>query len=252
MPELRAAYSRLRQRRHHRPASSSLVPIVLPLRASPWVAARPTSFRRRTWSHHSSSDSSPPAAASSRSPRAPEFDPRSCELGQALAFDKILSGNRDISCMTCHLPAFATGDGKSLVGRSGRNRPRAPRANRPNGELHPSKRAAALQPVRDAASLLGRSRSASTRTDSFHTPAGAQITPAMTSGLRVRTRSRRSDCSPSPTAPRCAPVAATSSADHRRRRPHRHLGRAHAAPRRDPGVSRDCSRRRIPARSSRT
>ena len=35
-------------------------------------------------------------------------------LGQALAFDKILSGNKDISCMTCHLPGFATGDGRSL------------------------------------------------------------------------------------------------------------------------------------------
>jgi cytochrome c peroxidase len=36
------------------------------------------------------------------------------QLGQALAFDKILSGNRDISCMTCHLPAFGTGDARSL------------------------------------------------------------------------------------------------------------------------------------------
>jgi cytochrome c peroxidase len=35
-------------------------------------------------------------------------------LGQALAFDKVLSGNKDISCMTCHLPGFATGDGRSL------------------------------------------------------------------------------------------------------------------------------------------
>ncbi|WP_419166731.1 cytochrome-c peroxidase [Candidatus Palauibacter sp.] len=41
-------------------------------------------------------------------------------LGRALAFDKILSGNRDVSCMTCHLPTFATGDGKSLpVGQGG-------------------------------------------------------------------------------------------------------------------------------------
>src|SRR4051812_40802800 len=32
------------------------------------------------------------------------------KLGQALAFDPILSGNRNISCMTCHMPAFATGD----------------------------------------------------------------------------------------------------------------------------------------------
>jgi cytochrome c peroxidase len=34
-------------------------------------------------------------------------------LGQALAFDKELSGNRDISCMTCHLAGMATVDGHS-------------------------------------------------------------------------------------------------------------------------------------------
>jgi len=34
-------------------------------------------------------------------------------LGQALAFDKVLSGNRDISCMTCHLAGAATVDGRS-------------------------------------------------------------------------------------------------------------------------------------------
>ena len=36
------------------------------------------------------------------------------KLGQALLFDPVLSGNRDIACATCHLPAFATGDGRSL------------------------------------------------------------------------------------------------------------------------------------------
>ena len=40
--------------------------------------------------------------------------PELVRLGQALAFDKILSGNKDISCMTCHLPGLATGDGRSL------------------------------------------------------------------------------------------------------------------------------------------
>jgi cytochrome c peroxidase len=35
-------------------------------------------------------------------------------LGHALALDKILSGDKDISCMTCHLPAFATGDARNL------------------------------------------------------------------------------------------------------------------------------------------
>src|SRR5215207_3131527 len=36
-------------------------------------------------------------------------------LGQALAFDKVRSGNRDISCMTCHLAKNATIDGRSVA-----------------------------------------------------------------------------------------------------------------------------------------
>ena len=35
-------------------------------------------------------------------------------LGQALFFDKILSGGLDVSCATCHLPQFASGDGRNL------------------------------------------------------------------------------------------------------------------------------------------
>jgi len=35
-------------------------------------------------------------------------------LGQALFFDKILSGNQDVSCATCHLPQFAAGDARNL------------------------------------------------------------------------------------------------------------------------------------------
>jgi cytochrome c peroxidase len=46
--------------------------------------------------------------------------PQLVRLGQALAFDKILSGNRDIACTTCHLPAFAMGDNRSLsIGQGG-------------------------------------------------------------------------------------------------------------------------------------
>jgi cytochrome c peroxidase len=40
--------------------------------------------------------------------------PELSRLGQALAFDKVLSGNRDISCMTCHLARSATIDGRSV------------------------------------------------------------------------------------------------------------------------------------------
>ncbi len=36
------------------------------------------------------------------------------ELGRSLFFDKLLSGNRNISCATCHHPLTANGDGLSL------------------------------------------------------------------------------------------------------------------------------------------
>ena len=46
--------------------------------------------------------------------------PELMALGRALAFDKILSGNRDISCMTCHLSSTATVDGRSVpIGQGG-------------------------------------------------------------------------------------------------------------------------------------
>lgn len=42
------------------------------------------------------------------------------KLGQALFFDKVLSGNYNISCATCHHPITHTGDGLSLpVGEGG-------------------------------------------------------------------------------------------------------------------------------------
>jgi cytochrome c peroxidase len=42
-------------------------------------------------------------------------DPAMVELGRMLFFDKILSGNRDVSCASCHSPLLASGDGQSLA-----------------------------------------------------------------------------------------------------------------------------------------
>ena len=44
----------------------------------------------------------------------PEFDAPRVELGQLLFFDPILSGNKTVSCATCHHPKFNTADGLSL------------------------------------------------------------------------------------------------------------------------------------------
>ncbi len=47
-------------------------------------------------------------------PQFPAPDMAAVELGQLLFYDPILSGNRNISCTTCHHPRFGTGDGLSL------------------------------------------------------------------------------------------------------------------------------------------
>lgn len=43
-----------------------------------------------------------------------ETDAEEVALGQLLFYDRILSGNRNIACATCHHPRFATSDGLSL------------------------------------------------------------------------------------------------------------------------------------------
>lgn len=44
----------------------------------------------------------------------PNLNPQQVELGRLLFFDKVLSGNNDVACATCHHPAFATGDALNL------------------------------------------------------------------------------------------------------------------------------------------
>ncbi|NRA99219.1 MAG: cytochrome-c peroxidase [Rhodobacteraceae bacterium] len=49
-----------------------------------------------------------------------ETDPTQVKLGQLLFWDPILSGNKNISCGTCHHPNFGTGDGLALgIGEGG-------------------------------------------------------------------------------------------------------------------------------------
>ncbi len=45
----------------------------------------------------------------------PSQSPALVQLGQSLMFDKLLSGNRDVSCATCHDPARQGADGLSLA-----------------------------------------------------------------------------------------------------------------------------------------
>ncbi len=64
--------------------------------------------------------------------------PAKVELGRLLFFDKILSGNRNISCATCHHPSLASGDALALPlgeGPTGLGRERRP-GNTPERAVH--------------------------------------------------------------------------------------------------------------------
>jgi cytochrome c peroxidase len=98
-------------------------------------------------------------------------------LGQALLFDPILSGNRNISCASCHLPEFATGDGKSLsVGEGGAGL--GPTRSHPSGTFIP-RNAPPLFNLGAMRHLFWDGRVAVDEKGRLRTPAGEQLTPAM-------------------------------------------------------------------------
>lgn len=99
-------------------------------------------------------------------------------LGQALAFDKILSGNRDISCMTCHLPPLATGDARSLsIGQGATGL--GPARVHPADAFIP-RNAPSLFNLTAMPALFWDGRVSVDAGGKFHTPAGDQLTPDMT------------------------------------------------------------------------
>ncbi len=103
--------------------------------------------------------------------------PALVELGRALAFDKILSGNRDISCMTCHLPTLGTGDGRSLSigqGASGLGTARV----HPGGAFIPRNAPTAFNLFANKA-LFWDGRVEVDAHGKLVTPAGQRVTPHM-------------------------------------------------------------------------
>ncbi len=109
--------------------------------------------------------------------RAPVVRPALVHLGQALAFDKILSGNRDIACMTCHLPALGTGDFRSLSIGQGATGLGASRVH-PEGLFIP-RNAPPLFNLHENKPMFWDGRIFQDDAGTFHTPAGLGITSAM-------------------------------------------------------------------------
>lgn len=110
-------------------------------------------------------------------PPRPYVRPALVRLGQALAFDSVLSGNRNIACATCHLPDFATGDGKSLsVGEGGVGS--GPTREHPRG-VFIARNAPPLFNLGAMRHLFWDGRIEVDARGVVHTPAGSQVTPAM-------------------------------------------------------------------------
>ncbi len=83
----------------HALLKSSLVALLLVLAATPRAGAEPIALRLEDYA---------------------AFPQDQVEVGQLLFYDAVLSGNKNISCGTCHHPRFATSDGLSLgVGEGG-------------------------------------------------------------------------------------------------------------------------------------
>ena len=99
------------------------------------------------------------------------------QLGQALAFDKILSGNRDISCMTCHLPGLGVGDQRSLSIGQGGSGLGADRVH-PDGTYIPRNAPAAFN-LHAMGPLFWDGRVFQDPAGVMHTPAGTRLTAEM-------------------------------------------------------------------------
>jgi cytochrome c peroxidase len=113
-------------------------------------------------------------------PRPPQVRPALVQLGQALAFDKLLSGNRDISCMTCHLPTFATGDGRSLSLGQGATGLGPARINPDPTVSFIPRNSPQIFNLFAIKQLFWDGRVNQDAAGHYHTPAGDALTPAMT------------------------------------------------------------------------
>jgi len=119
----------------------------------------------------------------------PELDPAKVMLGQALFFDKILSGNQNISCSTCHSPFAFTGDALPLSigqGGSGLGASRsAPLDDEGNALLIP-RNAPDVFNRGDFTTMFWDARVTDRGDGTFATPAGDALLPGVESALAAQ------------------------------------------------------------------
>ncbi len=123
----------------------------------------------------------------------PEQDIGQVQLGQLLFYDPILSGNKNISCGTCHHPRFGTGDGLSLglgEGASGLGTDRVVNPdNRPEQRIPRHSPALFNLGASEFTSLFhdGRLEADASRPSGLRTPLGAEMEEGFASVLSAQT-----------------------------------------------------------------
>ncbi|NOX59139.1 MAG: c-type cytochrome [Planctomycetes bacterium] len=119
----------------------------------------------------------------------PSIDQAKVDLGQALFFDKILSGNSNISCSTCHLPDAASGDALSLPfgqGGLGRAANRVPPTDDNGDDIIIPRNAPEVFNRADFKTMFWDARVAADGNGGFTTPAGDQLLAGLDSVLAAQ------------------------------------------------------------------
>src|SRR5689334_17617203 len=101
--------------------------------------------------------------------------PALVDLGQALMFDKILSGNRDIACATCHQPLAHLTDGLSLAVGTGGTGEGAARTLGPGRQFVPRSAPSLLNGGLGLFYMFWDGRISGSRSGPFDTPAGVAL-----------------------------------------------------------------------------
>src|SRR5256885_12693738 len=109
------------------------------------------------------------------------------DLGQALMFDKVLSGNRDIACATCHNPASHAGDGLALSIGTGGSGLGPSRTLGPGRQFIPRNAPTLVNTGLGAFYLFWDGR-VSGSSFAFQTPAGATPPPALPNILATQAK----------------------------------------------------------------
>lgn len=120
-------------------------------------------------------------------PSLPENDPALVRLGQALMFDKLLSGNRDVSCSTCHSPLSATSDHLSLSIGTGGTGAGAGRILADAPQFTPRNSQELFnRGYAEFARMFWDGRVSQIGSGQFQTPAGAQLPDGLASALAAQ------------------------------------------------------------------